>query len=439
LIYTFIPNCHNTFSGTGHSLSSRTSSCIRIDATAAEANSETAAETQKDPDTQNANGVAYELVDDRVEKRKKSCYSQASTIASTWAGDPERKSGDFRVVPVDLNYSILVVANGNGGFDVLFEGFHEEVGKNERAYRKATFEVYVGFETYGANKGRDIWNLQYDEDGRNAVGDYARTQGEEFYREQTRNNEYLRSSDQQISDEIRSHQNYDLEYLRAIQSGDTKTMIRLVKQAARNAGYQHRGWHGSPNIFQIFDRSKGNASPDSAQVLGYGHYFMRKVRVQSVINNVSLLVEGVMENYGTDFDFGELAEGIARKTIFTGYQAEYLQNYPEYRRTRKNGERMRDSSQNSRIQHQRGRSTRTYTPSPGVALSWKDTKCFQALESGDMETVRHLVEEAADDAGYESLMYHGAKNGGGFTGYNLCKSIFGRNDILFGTSDRKIR
>lgn len=44
-----------------------------------------------------------------------------------------------------------------------------------------------------------------------------------------------------------------------------------------------------------------------------------------------------------------------------------------------------------------------------------DTQYMSAVESGDMQTARRMVEQAAEAAGYNRLFYHGAKKGGGFT------------------------
>ena len=56
---------------------------------------------------------------ENIENDKKVWYSQANTIVMQWAGDPDRKSGDTRVVPIDLYESMLVIANGNGGFEAV--------------------------------------------------------------------------------------------------------------------------------------------------------------------------------------------------------------------------------------------------------------------------------------------------------------------------------
>lgn len=44
-----------------------------------------------------------------------------------------------------------------------------------------------------------------------------------------------------------------------------------------------------------------------------------------------------------------------------------------------------------------------------------DADYLSAVERGDMEAAQKMVDEAAKEAGYDKLFYHGAKNGGGFT------------------------
>lgn len=45
----------------------------------------------------------------------------------------------------------------------------------------------------------------------------------------------------------------------------------------------------------------------------------------------------------------------------------------------------------------------------------QDQAYMDAVESGDMETAHRMVDDAAREAGYVNLFYHGAKKGGGFT------------------------
>ena len=44
-----------------------------------------------------------------------------------------------------------------------------------------------------------------------------------------------------------------------------------------------------------------------------------------------------------------------------------------------------------------------------------DRRYMTAVENGDMETAQRMVDEAAEEAGFTRLFYHGARKGGGFT------------------------
>lgn len=49
------------------------------------------------------------------------------------------------------------------------------------------------------------------------------------------------------------------------------------------------------------------------------------------------------------------------------------------------------------------------------SLKSRDDEYLDAINNGDMETAQKLVDEAAKNAGYTERLYHGSKNGGGFT------------------------
>ena len=51
----------------------------------------------------------------------------------------------------------------------------------------------------------------------------------------------------------------------------------------------------------------------------------------------------------------------------------------------------------------------------GKASRELDTEYLDAVNRGDMETAQRMVDEAAKEAGYKNLFYHGSKRGGGFT------------------------
>lgn len=49
------------------------------------------------------------------------------------------------------------------------------------------------------------------------------------------------------------------------------------------------------------------------------------------------------------------------------------------------------------------------------SIEVNDEAYMDAVNRGDMETAQKMVDEAAKNAGYTNLLYHGSKNGGGFT------------------------
>ena len=61
----------------------------------------------------------------------------------------------------------------------------------------------------------------------------------------------------------------DADYLKAVESGDMTKAQEMVDDAAERAGYTIRGYHGTTHLFNIFDKSKGNAEGN----WGKGFYF----------------------------------------------------------------------------------------------------------------------------------------------------------------------
>ncbi|MBQ2731141.1 MAG: hypothetical protein IJF24_03875, partial [Clostridia bacterium] len=48
-----------------------------------------------------------------------------------------------------------------------------------------------------------------------------------------------------------------------------------------------------------------------------------------------------------------------------------------------------------------------------IAYSLNDEEYLAAINSGDMESARRMVDEAAKEAGYPERRYRGSKKGGG--------------------------
>ena len=61
------------------------------------------------------------------------------------------------------------------------------------------------------------------------------------------------------------------EYLTAVKNNDVKTAQKLVDEAAKEAGYTVKGYHGSPYSFYKFDRAKIGLTDYG--LFGRGFYF----------------------------------------------------------------------------------------------------------------------------------------------------------------------
>ena len=65
----------------------------------------------------------------------------------------------------------------------------------------------------------------------------------------------------------------DAEYMSAIERGDTETAQKMVDEAAKNAGYGIKAYHGTGYDFTVFDKSKQGDNYQDWGRLGKGFYF----------------------------------------------------------------------------------------------------------------------------------------------------------------------
>lgn len=65
----------------------------------------------------------------------------------------------------------------------------------------------------------------------------------------------------------------DTEYMSAVERGDTETAQKIVDEAAKNAGYGIKAYHGTGYDFTVFDKSKQGDNYQDWGRLGKGFYF----------------------------------------------------------------------------------------------------------------------------------------------------------------------
>lgn len=96
-----------------------------------------------------------------------------------WSNHPDRQSGDVKIFSSKGKF-VLVEAMNDGGYFEVVSGTYERVQKEyERIYENANDTFYGHIEGYESNEGRDIWNLQSDEERGNGYRDNksAKSQG----------------------------------------------------------------------------------------------------------------------------------------------------------------------------------------------------------------------------------------------------------------------
>ncbi len=78
----------------------------------------------------------------------------------------------------------------------IAKGNYREVNaKYERAYRKAVNEIHGNVESFRHEQGRDIWDMQPNEEGGNGSGNNQQVGSENLQDDTSGNNEHLRTSD----------------------------------------------------------------------------------------------------------------------------------------------------------------------------------------------------------------------------------------------------
>ncbi len=85
-------------------------------------------------------------------------------------------------------------------------------------------------------------------------------------------NNSISNSQKNVNKKLSVAPETDAEYMSAVENGDMKTAQKMVDKAAKDAGYLRKGYHGSPNRFYIFKRSKIGKTTDPG-IYGRGFYF----------------------------------------------------------------------------------------------------------------------------------------------------------------------
>ena len=221
----------------------------------------------------------------------------------------------------------------------------------------------------------------------------------------------------------------DADYMAAVKAGDMETAQRMVDEAAKAAGYDSPVvYHGSPNW---------TGAPDD-----FTKFLIRKTK--SILSGFAYFAEN--KEIATSYATGVNAEG----TIATGVvKAFYLRGSDSWKgiHTVENPNQIKsadpvtyDESGNVIPLSQRfdqGRDEITYSV---LSTAKSDSDYLAAVESGDMEVVQRMVDEAVKAAGYDLSHRRGHKDSKlpTETGYVIQFAKRGEN-LEFGDKEYLIR
>lgn len=126
----------------------------------------------------------------------------------------------------------------------------------------------------------------------------------------------------------------DSEYMDAVNKGDMETAERMVEEAAKEAGYTVKGYHGTKADFTVFDKKKIKSGVTLFSSMGDGFYFTDDkdaankysqvgkvvdaflkmgnafVFVDKTNKTVNKLLKEFAQEYGGDFNIGEYSNYV---------------------------------------------------------------------------------------------------------------------------------
>ena len=130
---------------------------------------------------------------------KKRLYNEADTLFLQWSNSQSTPVGERKMFKRGEEWAWFKKTE-NGCVELFRSKDKEVVREHERAYRKATDEIYGNTESIRADKGRDIWNLRVPRHRGDDVGNGGQTGSERLQTDSEGDNEHLRSGIRGISD-----------------------------------------------------------------------------------------------------------------------------------------------------------------------------------------------------------------------------------------------
>lgn len=210
----------------------------------------------KASDTQNADiDTKYKWKTSKsLASRKKTSYNEFRTEAMIWSRRSNRQSGDNTIIYDGRRKKyILIEAMEDGYFEVAAGTYEEMSDLYERAHRGTNYEIHADSNETRAQQGRGMWDMQFPQNRGNDDRDAGPSGSQGLQDDTARGNEHLLVSNQGESVN-HSYSDIDTEYMDAVERGDMDTAQKMVDDAAKDAGYSVKAYHGTPSFgFTKFD------------------------------------------------------------------------------------------------------------------------------------------------------------------------------------------
>lgn len=132
-------------------------------------------------------------------QNKKRLYNESDTLFLQWSNSPSVPAGERKMFKRGEEWAWFKKTE-NGCVELFRSKDKEVVREHERAYRKATDEIYGNTESIRADKGRDIWNLRVPRHRGDDVGNGGQTGSKRLQADTERDREHLRTGVRRISD-----------------------------------------------------------------------------------------------------------------------------------------------------------------------------------------------------------------------------------------------
>lgn len=202
----------------------------------------------------------------RIAKNRKSRYDEFNTLAMQWAYSNKTNVGDTKVFNKNGKNYVLLEATEDGYIEIASGNYEKVRADYENSYNKANNGVYGNIKRIRSEERRNIRNNTFDKNRRYDDRDSGQNRNEISQNNITRNNEHLRTSNQETSENVKYSLDVDSEGNKL--SEQQQEYFKNSKVRDENGNLQVV-YHGTTNEFTVFDRQFGNSEGD----WGKGFYF----------------------------------------------------------------------------------------------------------------------------------------------------------------------